>query len=344
MEVVTYLLGAGASAQCLPVVNKMAEDIMDTYKFFHSIFYANNSFPEGSDKVIRNNNLAKIKKDLEWLGKVCENHYSVDTYAKKLYLKGEEEEYSKLKNVLSLYFTIKQKLYLPDKRYDNFWASILDEKDRFPKNMRIISWNYDSQLELSYRNFVSSNISLEEAYGRVKMSSFHDERLIPSDDFAIFKLNGSIKKVKKSQGRNFSKYLVDNFNLEENKGFFERLMDSYLSLQPDEMKTGDEMVNNEISFAWEHNYTFGYYQNMNKSVIDTTVLVVIGYSFPFFNRKLDKRIINDYMPMLQKVYFQAPDPENLKERFLSLNSRVLQANMFLREDKNQFTFPNELDI
>ncbi|WP_183574342.1 hypothetical protein HDF18_02870 [Mucilaginibacter sp. X5P1] len=189
---------------------------------------------------------------------------------------------------------------------------------------------------------MSSSITLEEAYGRIKMSSFHDERLISDDTFAIFKLNGSIKKIDKR--KRHSKYLTDNPSFGYNQGFFESIFESYNALKLDPMKTIEENTSNELSFAWEHNLSYEFYENMKSSVYHTEVLVVIGYSFPFFNRKLDKLIINEYMPKLNKVYFQAPDAENLKERFLAITDRISYQNLFLRKDENQFTFPNELDI
>lgn len=42
-------------------------------------------------------------------------------------------------------------------------------------------------------------------------------------------------------------------------------------------------------------------------VSGTTILVVIGYSFPFFNREVDKQIFNELNNrVLKKIYFQDP--------------------------------------
>jgi hypothetical protein len=353
MQKVTYLLGAGASAQCIPVVNNMADGILKTsdlflHKFFREPAFATkdgtilNSIKEHNDKVI------KIQRELEWLSKICDTHYSIDTYAKKLYIKNDEAEYLKLKNSLSLYFTIHQILVPPDKRYDNFWASILNGQKDFPKQLRIISWNYDSQLELSYKNFVSS-ISLDEAYRSINMASFHDySRGIETHDFGIFKLNGSAKSIKKKDGRSYTNYLIDNFDLpdedEDCQPLFEKIFRVFNAVEIDSMKTKDENLMTALSFAWEHETNHDYYSKLRDSIIDTEILVVVGYSFPFFNRKTDKLTINDFMPNLRKVYFQAPDAENLKERFLAINDKIFEHDMFLRRDEHQFTFPNELDI
>ena len=183
------------------------------------------------------------------------------------------------------------------------------------------------------------------------MASFHDNvNHIETDEFGIFKLNGSAKALKKDHHRAYTNYLIENFDLPNNEDDESRskLFDKFLSIanvvKIDNMKTMDENLTTAISFAWEHRTNHDYYAKIHDSIIDTKILVVIGYSFPFFNRKIDKLIINDYMPHLEKVYFQAPDAENLKERFLAITDRIQSHNLILRRDENQFTFPNELDI
>lgn len=327
---ITYYLGAGASAQCLPVVNQMAEDLKTTVQLFH------NSYIQNIEKTADNIKLKNsIIADLEWLAEICRTHYNVDTYAKKLFLSKNTSEYLRLNRVLSVYFTIQQKLKIPDKRYDNFWASILSSTAHLPNNLRIISWNYDSQLELSYKNFANSN-GLADAYSSLGMSCFHNN----SDDiytktFGIFKLNGSAKIVQNALN---SSYLVDDMD-SDFRIFFKSLLNSYEMLKQLEAKKNDA---NELSFAWEHDLNSSYYQKLKESITDTTVLVVIGYSFPYFNRMVDKLIINECMPALHTVYIQAPNAENLRERFLSMNN--MASNIYLRRDEDQFTFPNELDI
>jgi len=221
MSIVTYLLGAGASAQCLPVVSNMAEDINQTKTSLKSDI---NSCLK-HDKI--NPFYTEIIKELNWLRDICNTHFSVDTYAKKLHLSRNTTEYNRLKNVLSLYFSLKQRLTLPDKRYDNFWASILDSIDSLPKNMRIVSWNYDYQLERSFQNFTGS-LNLSNAYSNLNMRSFHDDaHFINKDRFGIFKLNGSAKFISESGPR----YLVEETTLEPLKYYLD-LMISYSHLKP----------------------------------------------------------------------------------------------------------------
>jgi len=70
-------------------------------------------------------------------------------------------------------------------------------------------------------------------------------------------------------------------------------------------------------------------------------LIVIGYSFPYFNREIDREIIAN-MNNLKKVYFQSLDAENLKERFLSIRDDLKDNQLLVRKDCGQFLLPNEL--
>src|ERR1700761_1386466 len=137
MQKVTYLLGAGASVGCIPVINNMADSLHITSSLFGDVFLKLETAQqdEVTRKMVkeRNANVKKIQVELGWLSTICNTHYSIDTYAKKLFIKGDEAGYLKLKNSLSLYFTIQQILAQPDKRYDNFWASILSGQYDFPK-------------------------------------------------------------------------------------------------------------------------------------------------------------------------------------------------------------------
>jgi len=80
----------------------------------------------------------------------------------------------------------------------------------------------------------------------------------------------------------------------------------------------------KLSFAWE-DYERPEQNIINKvttSTKDTEVLVVIGYSFPFFNREVDRKIIGE-MKNLKKVYFQDKNPHNIKLRFQAIRNDLL---------------------
>jgi hypothetical protein len=104
-------------------------------------------------------------------------------------------------------------------------------------------------------------------------------------------------------------------------------------------------LNNHLTFAWDHKFENEFYTQLKNSVKKTEILVVIGYSFPFFNRDVDKLIINDFMgETLRKVYFQSveEDVKDIRERFLAIKNNIGMENLLLRTDTKQFTLPNEL--
>lgn len=334
MDTITYLLGAGASANCLPIVSQMAKNIEESLKRLHSLNMSNlfrgKEMEEKFPSILSN-----LKSDLLWLKQNCQIHSSVDTFAKKLYLSGDQNNYRRLKNILSVYLTIEQKHNRPDLRYDNFWASMLNQRYKYPKNVRILSWNYDFQLELSYLNFANCS-SLEESYELLGIGSYKTGQndFPPPGEFSIFKINGSAKLY--IDETRLEKYFGSNLLLENNSSFYNTLFKNIDFIQ------NHEKCQNSLTFSWEHDRASHLYQSVSENIKDTSILVVIGYSFPFFNRVVDRKFLKDSMPALRKVYFQAPDAENLRERFLAIRDDITPENLVLRKDKDQFVFPNEL--
>ncbi|MDR0510570.1 MAG: hypothetical protein LBH06_05715 [Rikenellaceae bacterium] len=81
----------------------------------------------------------------------------MDTFAKKLSLQGSSD-YGKSKFFLSLYLVLEQLVSRPDSRYDGFFADIFDRNCRVPDDITIISWNYDSQFDIVYKEWESNNM------------------------------------------------------------------------------------------------------------------------------------------------------------------------------------------
>jgi len=349
MAEITYLLGAGASCGALPVVSDMYQKIGEAIAWFdlaHRQAFPRFSqhgailLPKNAEK--EDAELAKITSDLNWLKEICNTrkNFSVDTYARKLEISGNHSEYIKLKNILAFYFTLEQRRNLPDVRYDNFWASILKSRKEFPDNIKIISWNYDFQLELTYQDFFGHQ-SLKVAREALNLSSLETDMfdLRDSSKFGIFKLNGSATFNSNTVENRETSYFIDQFTELSIEDFIPRLIEVYNSLC-----TKPKVYKNHLSFAWEHKTNSDFFAQLKDAVKNTEILVVIGYSFPFFNRNIDRMIINDFMSKfkLNKVYFQAPDAEDLRERFLAINDTIDQRNLVLRKDLMQFTLPNEV--
>ena len=349
MAEITYLLGAGASCGALPIVNDMEGKIGEAIEWFSTThtnlyprFIINNGVRFKNSEIIKEEEeFNRIVADLTWLKEICNTskNFSVDTYARKLDIAGKQDEYIKLKNVLSFYFTLEQRRNLPDVRYDNFWASILKSRKEFPNNIKIVSWNYDFQLELTYSDFFDHD-SLKVSREVLNVSSQETELTQFGDPnkFGIFKLNGSATFNTNSIENRDINYLIDDFKKSPIEDFIPRLIEAYYSLC-----NKPRIYKNHLTFAWEHQTDNHFFNHLKESISNTEILVVIGYSFPFFNRDIDKLIFKECMyTRLKKVYFQAPDAEDLRERFLAINNRIDPDNLVLRKDIKQFTLPNEL--
>jgi argonaute-like protein implicated in RNA metabolism and viral defense len=238
MSKITYLLGAGASCNALPLVNNF-KDRLDS---FHTRLVDNlrphiqpssekearELFPFGGKKG------KDLQESILWLKDIADKHASIDTYAKKLFIRNDNEaliELKKLKATLSCYFLLEQSLEMTDKRYDNFLASILTRKElgipKLPKDVNIITWNYDTQLEKSYQGFCTIPETVYENFTLSKN---------------IIRLNGTCALPHKLETRFLGHcdfnipFLEEVIKLFKNYTTIEREVVGY---QPD------------ISFAWE---------------------------------------------------------------------------------------------
>jgi hypothetical protein len=269
MTEITYLIGAGASCQALPIVSDMASEIAECINWLDQQYKHHriiNRFSTVDAKKFLN-----VIEDLDWLRKICDTkrNFSVDTYARKLSLSGKKDEYVKLKNILSFYFTVEQKRNPPDVRYDNFWASILKHKLKFPDNIKIVSWNYDFQFELTYQDFVGID-SLKESRESLNVTSLEtlSHELNPHQLFGIFKLNGSATfNSNRERGVN---YLIDEFNGLEIDAFIIELVETY-----ERMCSKVTFCKNHLAFAWEHQSSSPFYNHLSLSLNNIDLVFVI---------------------------------------------------------------------
>lgn len=103
-------------------------------------------------------------------------------------------------------------------------------------------------------------------------------------------------------------------------------------------------TDNALSFAWE-NINNDFFKQIKKKVEDAKILIIIGYSFPYFNREIDRQIIGE-MTQLEKVYIQDPNANEVKESFEAVLSEFQSINIklkyVLKEGVKQFIIPNEM--
>lgn len=246
--------------------------------------------PDLSVKIV--NSMPSIKftkellvKDLMWLYDGAIKHATIDTFAKKLFLTGRVEDYNKLKKLLAIYFIIEQIINKPDSRYDTFLANILTPNLEIPERMKILTWNYDSQFEIAFNEY-KSQINTPRDIG---CYSLHDNDLTIQP--SIFKINGT------ASFNNWNSLANFRSNHKLNKTILDKIIYAY--------KDNESL----LSFAWETSKKksddIPTIKTAIEQIKEARILVVVGYTFPFFNRIVDKSLISS-MDYLNKIYIQDP--------------------------------------
>lgn len=341
MTHITYLIGAGASANSLPVVKGIEERLegfintlnQDSKKLEHDKTF---SLPNDGNKT-KQEWQTDLLDDLIWLKVHSEKHHSIDTFAKKLWIKDQNDELRKLKLCLTIFFIYEQLVNKVDERYDTFFAAILGKNFSFPQNMNVISWNYDLQFELAFQEYSDSR-SITGVNNRLDIiSKFSPNNEREIKNLGISKINGSCSKI-----YDYNDQLIFDFsttlNMSYGKEWLEEIVKGYAVCKI------DNDFYSSLSFAWEDDHPGSrILQNTQILTYLTEVMVVIGYSFPYFNREIDRKIIRE-MRHLRKVYFQAParDLKGLIERFRAIRSDFSNETFIPIDNIDSFFLPDEL--
>ena len=331
---VTYLIGAGASCNSLPVLNNMAARMEEQIIFLKK---TDENLSLEQSEEFNQDELNEYINDLHWLINASRNHATVDTYAKNLFIK-RDSHLEKLKNCLSVFLLIEQLKNAIDPRYDTFFASMLDTNLDMPMDLNIISWNYDMQFEMAYQLF-TSEIMLDSVQDRLGVYLKHNSNIVNlTKKFGIYKLNGSSVAFSSNNAKLMKVYArLSNKNIAIST--LKEIFKSY-SLFKNNLK--DYTLG--LSFSWEtENVQEGndIVSITQRQTTNTEILVIIGYSIPYFNRDVDRNIIQN-MSKLQKVYFQSPEADAIIERFGSIRDDINSSNLIPINNCDQFYIPNEL--
>lgn len=370
MSKVVYLLGAGSSygkrekdsngkdipgkiLEGLPIANEIPLRLQQIIELYSEPTY-NDSDTETSSEITVNlkNAQSALVDDLQWLYDNIKRHATIDTFAKKLFLTQKKDEYIKLKRLLSIYFKTEQLINRPDDRYDTFLASVLQRntngKLRISNDIAILTWNYDSQFEIAYREYLTTDVNSEDiqfpeqlgidihsdAAKYAKPSSFHDD-----GTRQIFKLNGSAAFASEFSMGHY--YAFHDGKLTERQ-IKQNLWTYFAPYYIDTLERKKSLLN----FAWEHEKTVEYIELLDNAISGAEILVVIGYTFPFFNREVDTFLFKFLRKNLRTIYIQDPNANNIKESVLNIIHRaggiVDEKNILLKKDIDQFFLPPEL--
>lgn len=342
MSKVVYLLGAGASygirqeletmddvsriVEGLPIVNEINDELRFIIGRLEDADFEEKQYKLWGKECDNYDVKHELIDGFEWLLKESNRHATIDTFAKKLYLKGERNDYGKLKFLLSTFFLLEQTLHPYDKRYDTFLANILSSDLNIPDDIYVMTWNYDVQFDLAYREYNQCGIS---------MCVPPETRNTPRNS-KLFKLNGSANY-----------YGINNIDsslcLNDN---YKKLLDaiySQLCVTTQNGTYSDGTV--DLLFAWEKEKFDELSNVLYEKISDAEILVVIGYTFPFFNHEIDREVFS-HMPKLSKIYIQDPNVNKAKFALKSILSedrfRSLIKEENLIDDVSNFYLPPEL--
>jgi hypothetical protein len=374
MSKVVYIIGAGASygkrekdssgkdipgkiTEGLPTVEEMSIRLRKVKELFEQYTFNKDDITENegtNNSLTCRNRRQLLVDDLVWLIENSEKHATIDTFAKKLFLTGKTKEYTKLKRLLSVYFKVEQLITPPDSRYDSFLASVLRSnsygKLRISEDISILTWNYDSQFEIAYLEYLSDglykeNVEFPSDLGIdihsnvsdfVKPFSRHD-----NGERQIFKLNGSAAFHTEYSMAHY--YLNHHGQLDD--GMIRAILEIYAAPY---YKNGESKLS-MMNFAWdlenEYDAKTNYKTRIESAICDAISLVVIGYRFPYFNRETDAFILSK-MKNLEHIYIQDPHAGDIKESLINLlrkiDSGFSKDKILLQTNVEQFFLPSEL--
>lgn len=235
-------------------------------------------------------------------------HQSIDTFAKKLHLTKQNDDLKSFKATLSVCFDIWHYTKPPDKRYDSFLASLLEEDKQerllLPKNVKVVSWNYDREFEFAHSNYVGLS-DYTNFYPYAEYTN--DKSLVRITN--LIKLNGSAGFKNQEGGISL---IVEpyHFHKRQEESLFD-VKPSYDSL----LSIGKSWHNHQsrlgsesgIKFAWETPPSYGPVESAKEAFSQADVVVAIGYTFPFFNREIDSQLLAA-LPSDKEVEIRIQDP------------------------------------
>jgi hypothetical protein len=275
-------------------------------EFVNAIFNLkqSNSFEE---LVYGVNATARIDFQLELFSSYIEKFNTIDEAMRMLYINGDVPNFKEYKKYIQLMFYFIESVEgYRDSRYLQFLLTIVDDKKQLPEGLKILSWNYDNQLE-----YAAKEIDIHGEDNTLNEENFFKINAMKASDYVS--ANNEILKVEDK-----AKLIAD-------------------------MLTSNVEV---IKFAWEkndsrlHMFRNSKLEEYINNIIDEkeNCLVAIGYSFPYVNHLIDRKFLLKIKP--KRVYVQNKDisiASALKERF-----NLDKTEFIPIENCSRFYIPNEL--
>lgn len=342
---ITFLLGAGASAQSLPIGNSLPGALSSL---------ADNLTKKDLGNDEENAKKSSLIEDLFWLAKRAELHESVDSFAKKVHMHvvdrteifkydeivksiDKREEYHRLKRALTSFFVIMQYANV-DKRYNRLLSYIVTKKRPFiygiKEQVKIITWNYDAQIEIAFGDHYM-NSKTKDVFA-----------MLASYPCPYFLFD---KEYPKEWSREQDIFNLSVMHLNGVAGLYKR-SDGFAMLDIINASSLDEIIRGTIEmygakdilldFAWDRDKGISHLTLSN--IRETQILVIIGYSFPGFNKHVDNSILFR-LENLKKIYIQDINADIIKSKLIGRGLNPKKIEIICENYVDSFLIPDELD-
>lgn len=336
---ITYLLGAGASYNALPIINDFRQYMLLTHNRLKFIF---ENYDKSLKEVIQlnereiyifneinintnvKNNLLQFNEDILYYYNETISFRSIDTYAKYLYITDNEKkvQYKKFKVFLSVYFVLFQDLFFNftqqkfskiDNRYKDLLINLMSTQI-IPDNVKVLTWNYDFQFQIALNSFFDSTKNKVETF-----YSEHKKGFDYNNETFLYNLNGIANNFV-DESFYYNNKIGETHNYYQYYYCIENILKLYIQ--------NPIQILDSIKYAWENKDFDNFTNDIQEHLSETTHLVIIGYSFPFTNRHLDKKLINSLsIRSIKEITFQ---------NIIDLNDKESLFDFFNTQTKNTF--------
>lgn len=344
MNHLTYLIGAGASKNALPLDN----DLMSVLRELTS---KRKEYGNLSEDVITQRYLESFESRFKNVVELATREKSIDTLAK--IHQYDSDMFYNIKNLIWSYFSIAAGRNILDYRYKNLLMKVQDDnasRFKIKDNVSFISWNYDLQIEESIASIDKIEIwKVAEKYytypGYELLNPDLMNRNANPKLFKLIHLNGCAGFYRKIPNNNYTHWCGCDISDPYQFNKFVNLVEQNLYTNT----INSNSNRNSISFAFENNHLKENSLKLTKQIAAATShLVIIGYSLPDFNKAIDSEILNE-MKNLKYICIQNPQAEKLKTKLIGISKNIgykfemegLKFNLE-SDDMNEFHLPADI--
>jgi hypothetical protein len=335
MRKVAYLLGAGASAQRLPVIASMSAVILEQVEWLKNEVRTMALGPAGSIAEL-NGKLDKYLGALDDLAVESVKYVSVDTYARWL---SNDRKLSEIKAALSTFFAIEQFRKGYDPRYESFVSTLLDHDEKaINKDAVILTWNYDQHLAQVLKRATGSS-SVRDVMRQHSITTLHRLQKMNITDYHVLHLNG----IAGMYGRGTDHPILDRYEPGSLTASNLNVWLSQFELLSQERYTSSDSPTNLMCYTWEApDVSDPFWNGITASLADVEKVVVIGYSFPDLNRAIDRRLLLSMSKLTEVVVQTRADAMDGIMTKLQMILPELQDRLVPYPLVHEFYVPNEL--